>query len=68
MGCYSPDTTNLGLGISAMAAHSDQQQESGHTDMAEHLKTWRGFISFMKWQAFGAAAILALLAIFRTHD
>jgi len=51
-----------------MAAHSDQQQESGHTDMAEHLKTWRGFISFMKWQAFGAAAILALLAIFRTHD
>ena len=49
-----------------MAAHSNQ--ESGHTDITEHLKTWRGFISFMKWQAFGAAAILALLAIFRTHD
>jgi hypothetical protein len=50
-----------------MAAHSDLEQESGHTDMAEHLKTWRGFISFMKWQAIVAAAILILLAIFRTH-
>jgi len=51
-----------------MAAHIDQQQDSSHTDMAEHLRTWRGFISFMKWQAIGAAALLALLAIFRTHD
>jgi hypothetical protein len=51
-----------------MAARSDQQQDSGRTDMAEHLRTWRGFISFMKWQAIGAVALLALLAIFRTHD
>ncbi|HEX3430337.1 MAG TPA: aa3-type cytochrome c oxidase subunit IV [Rhizomicrobium sp.] len=51
-----------------MAAHSNQEPESGQTEMAEHLRTWRGFISFMKWQAIGAAAILALLAIFRTHD
>lgn len=50
-----------------MAAHTDQQQDSDHTDMAEHLRTWHGFISFMKWQAIGAAVILALLAIFRTH-
>jgi len=50
-----------------MAANSDQGQEPGHTDMAEHLKTWRGFMNFMKWQAIGAAAILILLAIFRTH-
>jgi hypothetical protein len=55
-------------GISPMAAHTDPQNEPGQTDMAEHLRTWRGFISFMKWQAFGAAAILVLLAIFRTHD
>jgi hypothetical protein len=51
-----------------MAARMDQQPESGHNDMVEHLRTWRGFISFMKWQAIGAAALLALLAIFRTHD
>jgi hypothetical protein len=50
-----------------MTAHSDQGQESGHTDMAEHLRTWRGFVSFMKWQAIGGAVILILLAIFRTH-
>ena len=51
-----------------MATHLNQESESGHTDMAEHLRTWHGFISFMKWQAIGAAAILFLLAIFRTHD
>jgi hypothetical protein len=51
-----------------MAAHSENQEDPGHTDMAEHLRTWRGFISFMKWQAIGAAGLLFLLAIFRTHD
>lgn len=50
-----------------MTAHGDQQQGSGHTDMVEHLRTWHGFVSFMKWQAIGVAALLALLAIFRTH-
>lgn len=51
-----------------MAAHGDQRHDPDNADMAEHLRTWRGFISFMKWQAIGAAALLALLAIFRTHD
>jgi hypothetical protein len=51
-----------------MAAHSNFEPEPGRTDMAEHLKTWRGFLNFMMWQAIGAASILALLAIFRTHD
>ena len=51
-----------------MAAHIEPEPDSGHTDMAEHLRTWRGFLSFMKWQAIGAAGLLALLAIFRTHD
>jgi len=48
-------------------AHTNPQQDAGHTDMAEHLRTWRGFITFMKWQVIGAVALLALLAIFRTH-
>ena len=50
-----------------MAAHTNQQQDTGHTDMAEHLRTWHGFLAFMKWQVIGAIVILALLAIFRTH-
>ena len=50
-----------------MAAQMEQGPETGQTDMAEHLKTWHGFLSFMKWQAIGAALILILLAIFRTH-
>ena len=55
-------------GFEQMAAHPNQEPELGHSDMAEHLRTWRGFMTFMKWQAIGAAALLALLAIFRTHD
>ena len=50
-----------------MAAHTDLPQDSSHTDMAEHLRTWHGFLAFMKWQVIGAVLILALLAIFRTH-
>ena len=50
-----------------MAAQADHGPEAGHSDMAEHLRTWHGFLSFMKWQAIGAALILILLAIFRTH-
>jgi hypothetical protein len=41
--------------------------DSGNTDMNEHLRTWHGFLSFMKWQAIAAVALLVLLAIFRTH-
>jgi hypothetical protein len=51
-----------------MASHPETGPDSGRADMAEHLKTWHGFLSFMKWQAIGAAALLILLAIFRTHD
>ncbi|MGH6878065.1 MAG: aa3-type cytochrome c oxidase subunit IV [Rhizomicrobium sp.] len=51
-----------------MESQTDHAPDEGHTDMAEHIKTWRGFLSFMKWQAFGAAAVLIFLAIFRTHD
>ena len=51
-----------------MESHAEHAPQSGHTDMAEHLKTWHGFLKFMMWQAIGAGAILILLAIFRTHD
>jgi len=50
-----------------MASHTGHKPESHDADMAEHLRTWHGFLSFMKCQAIAAAAILAILAIFRTH-
>jgi Bacterial aa3 type cytochrome c oxidase subunit IV len=50
-----------------MQSHTDHGQDSGRADMAEHLKTWHGFLTFMKWQVIAAVVILALLAIFRTH-
>jgi hypothetical protein len=50
-----------------MTPHTDHGPDSGNTDMAEHLKTWHGFLSFMKWQVIAAVALLVFLAIFRTH-
>lgn len=50
-----------------MESHADHGQNSGHSDMAEHLKTWHGFLAFMKWQVIAAVALLIFLAIFRTH-
>lgn len=43
------------------------ESEPGHMDMREHLKTWHGFIRFVKWGIVGNVAILIFLAIFRTH-
>jgi Bacterial aa3 type cytochrome c oxidase subunit IV len=37
-------------------------------DMGEHLRTWRMFISMIKWNLLGAAALLLLLLAFRTHS
>ncbi|HEY5046608.1 MAG TPA: aa3-type cytochrome c oxidase subunit IV [Rhizomicrobium sp.] len=50
-----------------MADNTEHGSETGSTDMREHLKTWNGFLSFMKWQVIGALVVLVLLAIFRTH-
>jgi hypothetical protein len=50
-----------------MESHMEHAPESGNTDMAEHIRTWHGFLKFMKWQVIGIGAILILLAIFRTH-
>lgn len=50
-----------------MHSETEHAPDSGDADMAEHLRTWRGFMSFMKWQAICAVVILVFLAIFRTH-
>ncbi|HTQ14490.1 MAG TPA: aa3-type cytochrome c oxidase subunit IV [Rhizomicrobium sp.] len=38
------------------------------TDMKEHLRTWHGFMSFVKWMIIANVGLLIFLAYFRTHD
>lgn len=37
-------------------------------DMKEHLRTWHGFLSFMKWQVILGVLVLLFLLIFRAHN
>jgi hypothetical protein len=39
----------------------------GAMDMTEHLRTWNGFVTGIKFSGAGIIAILVLLAIFRTN-
>jgi len=39
----------------------------GTMDLKDHLKTWHGFLAFVKWQMIGIVIIMILLAIFRTN-
>lgn len=57
-----------------MASDTDEEvlHDSGGTmsaaDLSEHLRTWHGFLSFIKWLVIGNVALLAFLAAFRTHN
>jgi hypothetical protein len=35
--------------------------------MGEHLRTWRLFLSVVKWNLIGAGVLLLFLLMFRTH-
>ena len=50
-----------------MAGNHEHGSDSGSVDMTEHLRTWNGFLSFIKWMVIFCVAVLAFLAIFRTH-
>lgn len=53
-----------------MAANPEHGVDTGSmspSDMNEHVRTWNGFLTFMKWQIIGAVIVLIILAIFRTH-
>ena len=50
-----------------MAAHGDSHDEHGSMDISEHVKTWAGFTTFVKWSATGIAFVMLILALFRTH-
>ncbi len=36
-------------------------------DISDHVKTWNGFLSLVKWIVIGNVVLLLFLAIFRTH-
>lgn len=50
-----------------MAAHGDSEQTAGSMDINQHIKTWAGFTSFVKWSMIGIGLIMVFLALFRTH-
>jgi hypothetical protein len=50
-----------------MQSEHQYAPDSGNADMAEHLKTWHGFLALMKWLVIANVALLIFLAIFRTH-
>ena len=50
-----------------MAGTTEHGTETASADMKEHLRTWNGFLTFIKWQLIGIFALLALLLIFRTN-
>lgn len=50
-----------------MATNTEHGSDTGSADMAEHLRTWHGFLTLAKWMVIGSAALLGFLAIFRTH-
>ncbi|HEX5280644.1 MAG TPA: aa3-type cytochrome c oxidase subunit IV [Micropepsaceae bacterium] len=40
----------------------------GTMDISDHVKMWFAFWNGAKWSAAGIVVIVALLAIFRTHN
>ena len=54
--------------MSADTSHdSGHGSDAGTMDLKDHMATWTGFMSLVKWIVIGNIALLAFLAIFRTH-
>jgi len=41
--------------------------DQGTMDISDHVKTWNGFMSLVKWVVIGNVLLLVFLALFRTH-
>jgi hypothetical protein len=50
-----------------MSADNAHGSDTGTMDMKDHIKTWKGFVSLIKWMIIGNIVLLTFLAIFRTH-
>ena len=51
-----------------MAANTDHGSDQGGMDISEHVKTWNGFVTAIKWTIAFNVVLLVFLAIFRTHN
>jgi len=52
----------------ATRAAERDRPEGGTMDLAEHVKTWLGFWTGVKWTVLGLVVLGILLAIFRTNS
>lgn len=50
-----------------MSADTSHGSDTGTMDIKDHVKTWKGFVTFVKWMIIGNVVLLIFLAIFRTH-
>ncbi|MDE1937645.1 MAG: aa3-type cytochrome c oxidase subunit IV [Alphaproteobacteria bacterium] len=50
-----------------MASHGDAGEQTGTMDISEHQRTWKLFISGIKYSLSGIGLIMLFLLIFRTH-
>jgi|HubBroStandDraft_2_1064218.scaffolds.fasta_scaffold327793_2 Bacterial aa3 type cytochrome c oxidase subunit IV len=50
-----------------MSAETGQHSDKGTMDISEHMRTWNGFLSLVKWIIIGTIVLMIFLAIFRTH-
>ena len=46
----------------------EHHQKPAPMDMAEHLRTWRMFVSMIKWNSLGIGVLMLILLAFRAHN
>jgi hypothetical protein len=51
-----------------MASDTGHGSNMSAADMQDHIKTWKGFLSLIKWLIVSGVALMVFLAIFRTHN
>jgi hypothetical protein len=50
-----------------MADHAERGPSTGSMDITEHQRTWKGFLTALKWSLIAILLIMAFMAIFRVH-
>lgn len=50
-----------------MAVDQSHGTATNSADFNEHVRTWKGFVTFIKYSVVSIVILMALLAMFRTH-
>ena len=50
-----------------MAENAKKKTAASTMDIAEHRRTWLGFLKVTKWSVIAILLIMGLMAIFRVH-